>query len=70
MKAKLEIYRSGVFKRVWRWKLRDYNNGKVIAASTEGYSNRADCIDNVFHSRDVLNELPSRAEGLREYVVK
>lgn len=29
----------------WRWR-RTATNGKIVGASTQGYSNRSDCIDN------------------------
>ncbi len=37
-----EIYRSGEDHR-WR---RTARNGKIVGASTEGYSNRSDCLAN------------------------
>ena len=30
----------------WRWQLRSAHNGKIIGASSEGFKNRGDCIDN------------------------
>ena len=38
---KFELYRSGVLRREWRWRLRA-QNGRIIADSGEGYRNRAD----------------------------
>ena len=32
-------------KNEWRWK-RVASNGRIVGASTEGYKNRSDCIDN------------------------
>ena len=29
----------------WRWR-RTASNGRIVGASTQGYSNRQDCIDN------------------------
>ena len=29
----------------WRWH-RTADNGRIVGASTQGYSNRADCVDN------------------------
>lgn len=40
---KWEIYQDA--KKEWRWK-RTAPNGKIVAASTEGYKNRADCVAN------------------------
>ncbi len=33
----------------WRWS-RTAANGKIVAASTEGYKNRADCVANAKRS--------------------
>lgn len=33
------------FSRQWRWQLKA-KNGNIIAASTEAYKNRIDCLDN------------------------
>lgn len=30
----------------WRWQLKSAHNGKIIGASSEGFKNRGDCIDN------------------------
>ena len=38
-----EIYKDG--KDEWRWR-RTASNGKIVGASTEGYKNKSDCIDN------------------------
>ena len=38
-----EIYKDGLAD--WRWR-RTASNGKIVGASTEGYTNRSDCIDN------------------------
>ena len=43
MTATLEIYKDK--RGNWRWRLRA-NNGKIIAASTEGYQNKCDMWDN------------------------
>jgi uncharacterized protein YegP (UPF0339 family) len=40
---KWEIYQDS--DRKWRWR-RTASNGRVVGASTEGYSNRADCVAN------------------------
>ncbi len=29
----------------WRWR-RTASNGRIVGSSTQGYSNRSDCIDN------------------------
>ncbi len=29
----------------WRWR-RTASNGRIVGASTQGYNNKADCIDN------------------------
>lgn len=40
---KWEFYQDSQGK--WRWR-RIAPNGRIVGASTEGYSNRQDCIDN------------------------
>jgi uncharacterized protein YegP (UPF0339 family) len=40
---KWEIYQDSAKK--WRWR-RTAPNGNIVGASTEGYSNRADCVAN------------------------
>lgn len=42
---KLTIYRT-LFRREWRWRLKGGNN-KIIAASSEGFRNRVDCVNNI-----------------------
>jgi len=39
---KWEIYKN---KDEWRWR-RTAANGKIVGASTEGYENKSDCIEN------------------------
>jgi uncharacterized protein YegP (UPF0339 family) len=39
---KWEIYQSG---SDWRWR-RTATNGRIVGASTQGYSNKSDCIEN------------------------
>lgn len=40
---KWEVYKDASDK--WRWR-RTASNGKIVGASTEGYSNKSDCIAN------------------------
>ncbi len=40
---KWEIYQDG--NGEWRWR-RVAPNGKIVAASSEGYKNRSDCVAN------------------------
>lgn len=40
---KWELYKDA--NNDWRWR-RTATNGKIVGASTEGYSNRSDCVDN------------------------
>ena len=42
----IEIYKSGIIRRGWRWRIKA-DNGKIIAASTESYKNKKDCELNV-----------------------
>lgn len=39
---KWEIYQGG---DGWRWR-RTASNGSIVGASSQGYSNKSDCIDN------------------------
>jgi uncharacterized protein YegP (UPF0339 family) len=51
---KFEIYRSGVIRREWRWRLRA-QNGRIVANGGEGFRNLADLhrsIDLVQRSAD------------------
>ncbi|MDA0813675.1 MAG: DUF1508 domain-containing protein [Verrucomicrobia bacterium] len=43
MNDKWTLYKDK--KNEWRWK-RVASNGRVVGASTEGYKNRSECIDN------------------------
>lgn len=36
-------------KSEWRWR-RTAPNGRIVGASTEGYHNKADCIDNAIRN--------------------
>lgn len=38
-----EIYKDGA--GLWRWR-RTASNGRIVGASTEGYTNKSDCIAN------------------------
>lgn len=38
-----EIYKGG--SNDWRWR-RTASNGRIVGASSQGYSNKSDCIDN------------------------
>ena len=40
---KWDIYQDA--QGQWRWR-RTADNGRVVGASTQGYSNRADCVAN------------------------
>lgn len=43
---KVEFYKSGIFRKGWRWRITAANN-KIIAASTESYKNKSSCEDNL-----------------------
>jgi uncharacterized protein YegP (UPF0339 family) len=43
IKSTLKVYKS---KGNWRWNVKD-RNGKIIAASSEGYKRRKDCLANI-----------------------
>lgn len=36
-------------KGQWRWR-RTASNGRIVGASTQGYSNKSDCIDNAIRN--------------------
>lgn len=42
----------------WRWN-RKARNGKIIGASTEGYRNKRDCLDNIYDTQGGLYKLVS-----------
>lgn len=44
-KPTLEIYQDS--KDEWRWRIKV--RSEIIAASTEGYKNRKDCLDNILN---------------------
>ena len=46
----LKIYQDK--KSEWRWNIKV--NGEIIGASTEGYINRKDCVDNIINLRKKL----------------
>lgn len=50
---KLEIYKDS--KNEWRWNISV--NGKIIASSSEGYTNKQDCIDNIFNVENRIKQL-------------
>jgi len=52
---KIEIYKSGIFIKGWRWRIRAAN-GKIIAAATESYKNKQDCECNLISIHEVLEE--------------
>jgi uncharacterized protein YegP (UPF0339 family) len=39
---RFEIYRSGFFRKEWRWRF-IATNGRTIAVSSEGYADIRDC---------------------------
>lgn len=57
MKAKahsIEFYKSGFFRKDWRWRIKA-NNGNIIGASSEGYRNKKDCIYNALSVAESIN---------------
>lgn len=53
-KDKVDIYKDN--KGEWRW-TQTAANGKTVGASTQGYKNKQDCIDNA--NRDVVKVRPT-----------
>lgn len=49
----VEFYKT-LFRREWRWRIKA-NNGKIIAASSEGYKNKQDCIYNAKSTSKSIN---------------
>lgn len=43
MNDKWEIYQDSAGE--WRWR-RTASNGRIVGASSQGYKNRSDCVDN------------------------
>jgi len=50
----ITIYKT-FWRKEWRWRIKAAN-GKIIGASTEGYKNRVDCVDNLKLLYNVLDE--------------
>ncbi|MCX7549270.1 hypothetical protein [Xanthomarina sp. F2636L] len=50
---KLEIYKDS--KEEWRWKIEVKED--IIGASTEGYKNRKDCVDNMLNLKNRIEYL-------------
>lgn len=46
----ITIYRT---KGEWRWRLKS-KNGRIVAASSEGFKTRAGCVRNLVLTRDML----------------
>lgn len=42
--AIFQLYKN--WRRQWRWRLKSAHNGKIIGASSEGFKNKGDAIDN------------------------
>jgi len=57
-KPELEIYQDS--KKEWRWNIKV--NGEKIAASTEGYANRKDCMDNILNVEKRIKYLRENEE--------
>ncbi len=58
---RFEVYRSGWFRREWRWRFVS-SNGRVIAISSEGYRNREDCMNGIQLMREAFGP---RAHGIK-----
>ncbi|WP_081411225.1 YegP family protein [Tenacibaculum ovolyticum] len=48
MNDKWEFYKDSSSK--WRWRRTVSSNGKIVGASSQGYVNKSDCIDNAKRS--------------------
>lgn len=49
-----DVYPSGKPRKQWRWRLKS-SNGRIIAASTEGYSSKENCLKNIAAICDLSN---------------
>jgi uncharacterized protein YegP (UPF0339 family) len=60
----VQVYKTITWylKPEWRWRI-TANNGKVIAASSEGYRNRVDLISNMASITASLGEFITEEEG-------
>ena len=56
MKTATLIFRQHLITRQWRWKL-IASNGRILGASSEGFFNKKDCIDNAKKTGKALVEL-------------
>lgn len=45
-----EVYKDE--KREWRWRLK-HLNGNILAGSSEGYTNKQDCIDELVRIKNL-----------------
>lgn len=45
----IEVYKDA--DGDWRWRRRDWANGEITGASTEGYKNKGEAIDNVVETQ-------------------
>jgi uncharacterized protein YegP (UPF0339 family) len=55
--TKIHLYRDR--QGGHRWRLRDPDNGNIIAASTEGYENKSDAVNNIMRIQWLMG-LPVR----------
>ena len=60
----VEVYRTTTWtlKKEWRWRI-TANNGKIIAASSEGYRNRKDLSINMASTLGSLGEFLTEEQG-------
>lgn len=60
----VEVYKTTTWylKTEWRWRI-TANNGKIIASSSEGYSNKEDLINNMASISGSLLEYLTEEKG-------
>ena len=51
----IQIYKSGIFRKGWRWRIKA-DNGNIIAAATESYKNLEDCRANILSIHHILKQ--------------
>lgn len=60
---RIDLYKT--LFRQWRWRVKS-SNGKTVAASSESFKNRLDCIDNARLTVYGLQNFISHVDNLKE----
>jgi uncharacterized protein len=54
---RFKVYRSGLIRRGWRWRL-FANNNRILADSGEAYQSKGDCLNAIQLIRDEAANAP------------